>query len=947
MQQSESTVRKTAREKNEVSAERGSAPWWMWIVAASFVFNFAIVVYLDFEGPILGFDAPFTRRGVVVARVYSALTETAGVRPGDHIMRADGRMIASYVDWNIVLLNLKVGEPTIFEIQRENETFNVTVRPEPRLFFRDRHSLLLRPLGRVGQFVMLGLAIFLAFARPKNGNALLAALFFAGFSGYNPPQILSGAHALVRDLPAIPFALIWISVVAGGLAPPLLFTFCARFPRPLIEARWFWAVVWMPYLLLLIPNEILAYRTISNSHYAAGSFSQWYSWILITSVTYLVASVGAVIMNYRRLTDINERRRIRIVVFGSGAGLLALAELILLLGPPTFRGTLVETIFLSTPAVVVSAVLLCFVFPLSFAYSILRHRLFDVRVIIRQGIQHALARGVLLSIIPLLVVALLADMFFHGDQSLASIVRSRGWIYGVIGTLAIIVYQKRQGWLNQIDRLFFRDQFDAQCLLQDVIQKVKSARDLVAASYEVVGQIQRALHSEFVCLLHRAADQVEFRTMACEPARSTTTQLHKDAKLISLLRVMEKPLQFSGATWVADKFRDEAIQFIEGQNIDLLVPIVMGTEAAESILVLGPKRSEEPYSREDEKLLTAIAASLGLLSTRSVAQRDRQSFQECPTCGACFDSADSRCKQDGSGLVRIHMPRLLIGRYRLDRRIGSGGMGTVYAGTDDALNRPIAIKVIRPELVQDPHVTARFQQEARSAAALIHRNVITIYDYGIESGYPYIIMELLAGRTLRTELDRTKLFSPSRTIEIMDGVCGAVEEAHRQELLHRDLKPENIFLAETSTGDVVKVLDFGLAKAVATSIQPNDPTRMATSMIVGTPYYMAPEQLTGETASQATDVWALGVIAYEMLFGAHPFITGSVASWQKVILTGSLTSGHAHLRNVSRDWHTLFDRVFQPDPKQRIGSARIFFNELLGVSKSTDQKTKANSLNSE
>jgi hypothetical protein len=945
MQQTQSAVNKTTQGQTEASARRLRAPWWMWIVAASFGFNFALVIYLDFEGPILGFEAPFTRSGVVVTRVYSESAAVAGVRPGDRVMRADGRMIASYVDWNVVLLDLKVGEPTIFEIQRENETVNVAVRPERRLFFRDRHNLLLRPLARVGQFVMLGLAIFLAFARPKNGNALLAALFFAGFSGYNPPQTLSGAHAIVRDLPAMPFALIWISVVAGGLAPPLLFTFCARFPRPLIEARWFWAAVWMPYLLLLIPNDIVAYRTVSDSHYAAGRFSQWYSALLVSSVIYLVAGVGAVMLNYRRLTDINERRRIRIVVFGSGAGLLALAQLILLLGPPTFRGTLFETIFLSSPAVVVSVVLLCLVFPFSFVYSILRHRLFDVRVIIRQGIQYALARGVLLSIIPLLVVSLLADIILHGDQSLAGIVRSRGWIYAVIGALAIIVYLKRQGWLNHIDRLFFRDQFDAQCVLQDVIQRVKSARDLNAASYEVVGQIHRALHSEFVCLLHREADQSEFRSIACEPAGYTRTHFHKDAKLISLLRVMEKPLQFSGSTWLADKFQDEAIQF-EEQNIDLVVPIVMGTESAESMLVLGAKRSEEPYSREDERLLTAIAASLELLSARSVAQPDAEGFQECPTCGACFNWAESRCNQDGSELVRIQMPRFLIGRYRLDRRIGSGGMGTVYAGVDDALNRPTAIKVIRPELVQNPHVTTRFQQEARAAAALVHRNVITIYDFGVERGYPFIIMELLAGRTLRTELDRTKPFSPNRTIEIMDGVCGAVEEAHRRKLLHRDLKPENIFLTETPTGEVIKVLDFGLVKALETSIKSNDPTRLASSMIAGTPYYMAPEQLTGETATQATDVWALGVMAYEMLVGVHPFATNSEVGWQKAIFTGSFAS-ETHLQNLSGDWCTFFDRVFQPDPKQRIGFARIFFDELLRASKSTDQKTKANSLNSE
>jgi eukaryotic-like serine/threonine-protein kinase len=204
-------------------------------------------------------------------------------------------------------------------------------------------------------------------------------------------------------------------------------------------------------------------------------------------------------------------------------------------------------------------------------------------------------------------------------------------------------------------------------------------------------------------------------------------------------------------------------------------------------------------------------------------------------------------------------------------------------------------------------------------------------------------MELLAGRTLRTELDRTKPFSPKRTIEILDGVCAAIEEAHRRKLLHRDLKPENIFLAQTPTGEIVKVLDFGLVKALATSIPADAPTRIVTSVIAGTPYYMSPEQSTGETASQATDVWSLGVIAYEMLMGAHPFGTRSVTNWQNAMLNGRFTPIHVHRQDVAENWQAFFERVFQPDPKQRIDSAHIFLAELLLALKSLDQKTKANS----
>src|SRR5262249_22031681 len=157
-------------------------------------------------------------------------------------------------------------------------------------------------------------------------------------------------------------------------------------------------------------------------------------------------------------------------------------------------------------------------------------------------------------------------------------------------------------------------------------------------------------------------------------------------------------------------------------------------------------RSEEPYSREDEKLLSAIAASLALLlpSTGS-GGTERQSFQECAECGTCFSSGESVCIDDGSALVRVYMPRILAKRYRLNRRVGRGGMGAVYSGVDEALDRPVAIKVIRPDLIEKGDVRARFHQEARAAAGLLHPNVITIYDFGIERQYPFIIMELLSG----------------------------------------------------------------------------------------------------------------------------------------------------------------------------------------------------------
>jgi len=919
------------------AAQGKSAAWWVWLLAGAFLLDFGLVLRSDWTGPTLGLLAGYEGGSIVVQNVY-AHSEAVPLKQGDRIIRADEHVLASDADWFVVLFTLRVGKPVVFEVQRGTQHLQVPVTPGPR-WSVGYFSPTVLVFVRIGQTMMLAVACFVAFARPRDRAALLAALFFCGLSLWSSPSALSGFSAMLRDSSPLIAGVTSITGAAATLTPLFLFLFCITFPRPLIQSLRIVTLLCIPAVVSSIPSIIFGHRMVYDPGRAFGMFSERLYLGNLIAAAYFFAAPFTLALNYRRLAALNERRRVRVLVFGAVAGLLALVSVILALFIQGFFGRSVQV-----PSPMSTLVIAAFLaFPASFAYAVLRHRLFDVRIIIRQGLQYAMARGVLLSIMPLLLVILVADILLHSDQSLAVIITARAWIYGVVGVVAIVLYQKRQGWLDQIDRLFFRDQFDAQCLRQDLIQRVKSAKDLDVASHEVVARIHRALHSEFVCVLHRRADQTEFRTMVCEPANHRTIQFHADVKLLGLLRLMEKPLQVSGTTWLADRLPDEEFRFIEEQNIDLVIPIVTGSAAAESILVLGPKRSEEPYSREDERLLTAIAASLALLSTSSIAQPETQSFQECPTCGACFNRIESRCNQDGSGLVRIHMPRVLAGRYRLDRRIGSGGMGTVYAGVDDALDRPIATKVIRPELVQNPHVTAKFHQEARVAAGLVHRNVITIYDFGVERQHPFIIMELLAGRTLRTELDPAKPFSPKRTIEILDGVCAAIEEAHRRKLLHRDLKPENIFLAQTPTGELVKVLDFGLVKALTTSIRSDDPTRAATSVIAGTPYYMAPEQLMGEPASQATDVWALGVIAYEMLIGAHPFVTGSEASWQKAIFKGCFTSVRAHRQDVSPNWQAFFERVFQPEPKQRIGSAGIFLAELLLALKSADQKTKANS----
>jgi len=277
---------------------------------------------------------------------------------------------------------------------------------------------------------------------------------------------------------------------------------------------------------------------------------------------------------------------------------------------------------------------------------------------------------------------------------------------------------------------------------------------------------------------------------------------------------------------------------------------------------------------------------------------------------------------------------MLVGRYQLERKRGEGGMGTVYEATDTALERRVAIKLIRDDWVNSAEALQRFRREARAAAGFAHPNVVTIFDYGVEAETrAFLVMELLEGSTLRGELNRHKRLESSRIVDIFRGVCGAVEAAHQRDLIHRDLKPENIFIAKSSdaTGELIKVLDFGIAKFLPAN-DGSSPTRMTvathTGMLVGTPAYMSPEQLLGEDLDVGWDLWALSVVAYEMLTGASPFSAASGGDGRRAVLSGNFTPLGEYFDKPPERWLSFFARCFAVDCAARPHSAPEFFSQL-------------------
>ncbi|HVF50589.1 MAG TPA: serine/threonine-protein kinase [Pyrinomonadaceae bacterium] len=258
---------------------------------------------------------------------------------------------------------------------------------------------------------------------------------------------------------------------------------------------------------------------------------------------------------------------------------------------------------------------------------------------------------------------------------------------------------------------------------------------------------------------------------------------------------------------------------------------------------------------------------------------------ECPKCGRQYDSDVRECALDGTPLradstqasaipLDPLIGRVLDGKYRLDERLGEGGMGTVYRAMHLLIERPVAVKVLNSRLVEDEGARERLRREARAAGRLRHTNAVAVTDFGqTPENLVYIVMELLEGRSLRDVLAREAPLDPAHAISLMLQAAAAVAAAHEAGIIHRDLKPGNIFVVQRPHAPhIVKVLDFGIAKLATDATDGGHAlTLTEAGVMIGTPRYMSPEQCDGATLAPASDVYSLGVILYEMLTGETPF----------------------------------------------------------------------------
>src|SRR5215211_1253819 len=306
-------------------------------------------------------------------------------------------------------------------------------------------------------------------------------------------------------------------------------------------------------------------------------------------------------------------------------------------------------------------------------------------------------------------------------------------------------------------------------------------------------------------------------------------------------------------------------------------------------------------------------------------------MRECPVCRRCYPDEINHCPKDGDATTPSLLGETTLdARYLLERRLGQGGMGVVYQARHIFLKTSHAIKVILPDLVcNDPMLTTRFRQEALAAAAIRHQNIITVTDFGVVRGtMPFLVMEFVNGRSLQEILANEGAMPPQRAWEFITAIAAGVGAAHRQNIVHRDLKPLNIMIQDdVPVAEGVKILDFGLAKIKSGELLGSF-VQAQTSGLMGSPFYMAPEQWSDEEPDARADIYSLGVILYQMLAGEVPFKGSSIPSIMKKHLTVPPPSFQSKGVSVPPAIEAVVRHSLEKEVSARIDSVPAFLREL-------------------
>jgi hypothetical protein len=918
--------------------------WALVVLAAVFVtLNFTSQI----TRPWAGFEYSRTTK-LITNVIEGSPAERAGVAVGDGIVTLNGHAVGPEIG---PLFFGRANEPLPLVVERGGRTLQLTVTPITQEAMRRDHlrrgpQLAMLAVNGYLHFVLhfwfISLSVALLLLRSDDKDARLAALSLSFWAGGMFMYSTAGFGAILQRFPEplrAPLVILDAMFLAGFFAINL--HFAMTFPTERGSRRRMWEL--LPYVAALpifIETVAQGLRRVHGD--VTPARLPWNNAYSTIGVLMLLASLVAFAVRLVRMRDANARRRLQLMFLSLLPGVLAFVSAYITdtfhLGPPwSVGGRLMQM-----PATVLGSAI--------FSYAVIRHRLFNVRVLVRRSLQYAFARGTLLALMSLPVIALAAFLWVHRGDSLAVLLTGTPAIYVLLILPLVLVIRYRKPLFEALDRRFFREQYDARHLLLHVVSIIRGGSDMLALSRAALDEIDRALHPKHISLwqldpegtaLHRGFSRGENDMKIVEPLSTNGT-------LATLLSTDDDPLDVHSRHTRAllQRLPETERDWLTSTEAYLLVPLLIEKRIV-GLMVLGERKSEEPYSSEDAELLRTLGAQLALTldytrlkqspslvwspSTSSAPIHLHLSdvLQLCPRCGRCYAADEGKCEVDDQALVpESGVPRIIEDKYVVMRLLGRGGMGSVYLATQKRLNRPVAIKVLLSHLVGNASMRTRFEREARIVARLRHPAIVTIHDFGLlPSGHAYLVMEHLDGETLR----KTITSGPQpleKVLSLVRPVGDAVDAAHRAGVIHRDLKPENIMLVREHDARMTpRVLDFGLAKMTG-PIGADDATQAQSGHhsagVVGTLMYMAPEVLSGHLADARSDQYSLGIIAYELLAGEHPL--GMATDLASVV------RGHtdipmipiAERARVPRTVGAAIDRALSKKPADRFGSVGEF-----------------------
>jgi protein kinase-like protein/GAF domain-containing protein len=674
-----------------------------------------------------------------------------------------------------------------------------------------------------------------------------------------------------------------------------------------------------------------------------------------TTVVVLQLPTVALLIAKVRTALPDERRRVRLFISGIVLGMAPLAGDILLSAfvPPYKEFFADKERNRIVAAVIASAVL---VLPFVTAYAVVVDRVLETRFIVRLAVQYAFARYTVLTLMAVPIAFLGRHFYLQRHRSLIEILAEappQVWL-AVLG-LTLCLARVRRPVLLAIDRRYFREQHDARQILASLTDSTRRAASLEQLSRLVVLEIDKALHVQGVSVLVRHGDQYD------DPLGLTPT-LHASGTLTTLVGGSASALVVDLSDDVSPLRRlpKAELEWIEAARARLLLPLIGSGDELLGLLVLGEKRSETRYSNEDRVLLQAVANSAALALEQqlrstpggphhaepvSESSHESEPARQCDACDRLFEAAASQCDSCGLPLRNASIPVVLAGKFRVGRRLGSGGMGIVYRAHDITLNRPVAIKTL-PKL--SDAAARRLRREARALATLHHPHLEGIY--GVESwrGIPMLVLEYLSGGTLAKRLEAGPL-DFAEAVSIGTAMADALHSLHRAGVLHRDIKPSNIGFTENG---VVKLLDFGLAvitvpevpeaQGTPHSVQHGQSTTRTqlespaigdptTGFLVGTPLYMSPEAIAGSAPDVSFDLWGLSVTLFEAVAGRNPFVAANRFETARLISSGTLPEIRSLRANCPDALAAFLHDSLSLDRRRRPPSAREFGVRLRGA----------------